>query len=635
MGGLKPQLVIKDDGTNLEKIRSLPARRWSSQAEAWFCPYVKEVYDDLLDKGFPVNHIPRPSVSGYRVDAALGRFQLYTLGRPADVQAAKSLPGHRTFSSGLEAWLVTPNRSVVEYIRSRFPQAEWSQAANDLALTTQRAPVPQVVKPSIPTQDDFKFYSKPYDHQREAFYLSRDRPYFGLLMEQGTGKSKVTIDTAAWLYGQGKITGLLIVTMNAGKENWADEELTAHLDPSIPRDVHVWSAYYKQKAEDWVYKAPGKSRPLRVLVMNAEAIGTPVGEEVAKLFLSKHTCLFVVDESTMFKSISAKRTRALLRLGNRAPYRRILTGTPLHRGVLGLFPQMKFLSEGILGHSNQFSFRNHYCIMGGWNNKQIIGYANLEELTERIAPHTFRVLKKDCLDLPDKVYEKWAVDMSPNQKQIYDSLKQDLLAEWAGEKITVTHVLTQLTLLQRVTGGFFPYEHDVNGELHRDVKLIEPTTPKLEQLKHIIEEFVPPDGKVIIWARFVAELQWIALTLREIYGDDSVVEYHGKISKDQKLTNRRIFQASGGPRFFAGQAQSAGRVLTLTSANTVIYYSNDFDLENRDQSEDRAHRISQVNKVTYHDLVVRKTLDPYVLTKLRNKLSLSNTVLKDPPRNWI
>tara|TARA_R100001591_G_C4338294_1_gene179986 strand:+ start:28 stop:822 length:795 start_codon:yes stop_codon:yes gene_type:complete len=252
--------------------------------------------------------------------------------------------------------------------------------------------------------------------------------------------------------------------------------------------------------------------------------------------------------------------------------------------------------------------------MGGFENRQIVSYQNVDELTRNIEGHSFRVLKKDCLDLPSKIYQRYPVELSVKQRKVYDKLKKDFVTELGNAKIKAPEAITRLLRLQQIVCGWFPSDDDI-------IK-IEDNNPRLSALLDILSEI---DSKVIIWARFRADIMAIEHAL-----GDLAVAYHGNVSNDAREVAVDRFQNDPKIKYFIGQPQSGGIGLTLTAADYAIYYSNSFDLETRLQSEDRCHRIGTKNNVTYIDIESPKTIDTKIIKALRDKKKLADIVTKDP-----
>lgn len=650
--------VIKNDGkTELALIRGLPGRKWNDAVtQAWTVPYCTESWDALVRaKLVTPSNRPDDLRSAYQITLVDNFFYLKTLGTTDDLIKCKRIPEHRSFNVAQQAWYCKPTQPNVAYLRKNFPQLVWDGTAEHMAdaVSLRNAHPDETAKAAAVVArqavyaaadgeiTDYSFFTPGYAHQLMAFKLSRLLTEFALFMEQGTGKGWIIVNTAAYLFQQGKITALLVVCPNAMKEPWV-EEFQKHLHPDFPLDVFMWEAKTRHKAEQWIMAVPPGERKLRVLIMNFDALSGDIGGNVAKLFLSHHVCLFEVDESSKIKSPTAQRTKRIVSLGKLAPYRRIMSGTPITQGPLDLFSQLKFLNHRILGFTSFYSYRNRYAVLGGWQGKMVIGYQYLDELKAKVDAYSYRVLKKDCLDLPPKVYEKRVIELTPEQRTIYDRLDQEMAAETVMEdgriaSSVVMLVITKIMRMQQVIGGFLTV--DANEEL--DLPQSKPMpivggNPKLDALMDIIEE-AGEKQKVIIWARFRPELHLIAVTLRAKYGNESVVEFHGGIKDAERQDGRREFQSEGSAaRFLVGQPMSGGIGTTFTAASLMVYFSNDYSLEYRLQSEDRFHRIGQTaDKCTIIDIVAKRTWDQKIVSGLRNKKSLADIITGDPTLAWV
>jgi len=499
---------------------------------------------------------------------------------------------------------------------------------------------------------DYKFKTKPFDHQSKAFFESREKTAFALLMEQGTGKTKVILDNVCYLYANGKVDGLLVIAPNGVNRNWILNECPAHIPDYIDYKA-AWYVSSPSKKEEKAISNTLGHLGLKIIAMNIEALATVKGVNFAKNFLLSYRTMLVIDESTTIKNHKAIRTKNLLKIGVQAKYRRIMTGTPVTQGPLDLFTQFTFLDPYILHTHSYYAFRNRYAILreirtNGRSFMTVVGYTNIDELTKIIAPHSFRVTKKECLDLPDKLYSKRYVTLSENQKRLYTQLKKEIVAEFNGMVMTTPLALTKLLRLQQIIGGFFvpdqqlvledADEESIQGTLGFENRKVKPepidaVNPRIESLSQLLEE---TDGKVIIWARFRSEIKSICERIRSNFEGKSCVEYHGGIDNATRSDNVRRFQEDPECRFFVGNVQAGGKGLNLHAASTVIYYSNDFSLENRLQSEDRAHRIGQQNNVTYIDMIAEGTMDVKVVDVLRNKKSIADLITGDERvENWL
>ncbi len=495
--------------------------------------------------------------------------------------------------------------------------------------------------------DGFLFRTKPYAHQLATLKSARDAEVFPFLHEQGTGKSFVVVAETGDLWGRGRIDAVVIVAPNGVHRQWVTKQYEEHC--AVPWRGGVWrSAGRLGDRKRWEATWDPKFVGLRVFSFNVEAFSRTGGRAAKELrrILNAMRVYLAVDESSWIKSPGARRTRTLCTQGKHAAYRRILTGTPITNNPLDLYAQFRFLDWSVLGWDTFAGFKSHYAEWEkrrtsrnrqGWY-EELIGYKNQAELVSRVLGRFpgCRVLKKDCLDLPPKVYETRPVELTREQRRLYDALAEDGIARlsadpsqggahvpsdrtealWAllVDEEGVVRGRNQLVLLmrlQQIVGGFVTDESELTREVPGG-------NPKLEALVALVGEL---DGKAIIWARFRPEIAAIAFRLQaEGY---RVVEYHGGVGTDERTEAVDAFQNDPGVRFFVGQPRSGGLGLTLTAARTVVYYSQDFSYEGRAQSEDRAHRIGQTRSVLYVTLCAEDTVDERVADALAEKREMA------------
>jgi len=345
-------------------------------------------------------------------------------------------------------------------------------------------------------------------------------------------------------------------------------------------------------------------------------------------FVGDSTFLLAVDESTTIKNPKAKRTKSLVRLGTTAAYKRILTGSPVTKSPLDLYAQCGFMDKKLLGHDSYYSFQGRYAItrtqrMGSHSFQQVVGYRNLEELSDKLRTFSYRVTKEEALDLPEKIYTTRQVGLTDQQLDYYASIKSAAIAILEdGELVTAPAAMTQLLRLQQVLCGHVMTD---------DGELVEVPTKRLAALEECIDEM---DGKVIIWSRFRYDIKKIEAALKKTHGPSSTVSYFGDTTDDARQEAIKSFQF-GDARFFVANPQTAGFGLTLTAATNVIYYANDFNLETRVQSEDRAHRIGQHHPVLYVDLMTKNTVDEHIVKTLQSKIELSAQTLGEQVKKWL
>lgn len=479
---------------------------------------------------------------------------------------------------------------------------------------------------------NYNFKTTPYEHQHTALSKAGHKPGYGFLMEMGTGKSKCLIDNIGQLHLAGLVNFALIIAPKGVYRNWISKEIPEHLSDDVYHRVIRWSASpnKRQQAEMASVKEPFAG--LTIFVMNVEAFSTLKGQQAGAWFaktFGRHG-LIGIDEATTIKNHSAKRSKALVRIAAGFAFRRILTGSPVTKSPLDIYSQFEFLGPGTLGFDSFYAFQARYAVlqrrkMGKTSFNQVVGYRNLDELTERIDHYAYRVLKKDCLDLPEKVYTARYVSMTEEQARMYEQIRKLAFTQLEnGELVTANQIITQLLRLQQVLSGHLKTD---------DGNLVTFKSGRMEALLDLLEEH---DGSAIIWSRFRHDIQEITKALQQRYGAESAAAYYGDTSSDERNRIVRDFQDPTHPlRYFVGNPSTGGYGLTLTQANLVVYYANSFDLEHRLQSEDRAHRIGQRSNVTYVDLITEGTIDEKIVEALRTKIEIGAKVLGEEAREWL
>lgn len=472
-------------------------------------------------------------------------------------------------------------------------------------------------------------------HQLQELEVSKDLPIRAILWEQGTGKTKLAIDTAAHLFRTGKITGLFVLAPNGVHSNWILDEIPTHMPDDARALARAYSTdrsatkAHKAAMEEVVTYAGG----LAVLTMSYHAFRTLRGRQTAERFLRERRCLYVLDESQRIKTPGTKRTISVVCTGRRALYKRILTGTPITNKPFDIYSQLKFLSEDFWKRHGFSSYEAFKTFFGIWveriNNStggrflQVTSFQNLETLAEILSTVSSRVLKDQVLDLPPKVYQKRYFELSAAQAAAYKAIRTEFIAELdSGAFVTATLMVTRLLRFQQIACGYLP--EDGTGKLIRF-----PENPRLDLLCEVVEDL---EGSAIIFARFKADIDQIIERLDA--AGHSHVRYDGRVGEEERVEARRSFQA-GQARFFVANPAAAATGLTLHRAQTVIYYSNSFDLEHRIQSEDRAHRMGQTKTVTYIDLMGQGTIDHKLVSSLRQKISTASLITRDKIRAWI
>lgn len=501
---------------------------------------------------------------------------------------------------------------------------------------------------------EYVYKTEPYDHQRAVFERTRDRAEIALYLEMGTGKSKITIDTAGWQHETGVIDGLLIIAPAGVHRNWVDVEIPRHLPDRIERFCVTWrSGKMESKSTKANLADLLTFDGLSVLSMNVEAIITKIGRSYVERFLARRRVLAVIDESIIIKTPGASRTKVAITLGKRARTRRICSGAPITQGPLDLYAQFQFLRPGILGFTSFLAFKHTFAEWDeGFNGRTgrtyqtLKCYRNQDQLLALCAPYTERITKDECLDLPPKVYERRPFAMTADQRSLYEKLREEYVAELSSmESVTVAHALTRILRLQQVASGYWPERHEGSicaacggvgcescddlgmGVTLLPMRRLTTTNPRIDALRDLLEE-LPVERQVICWCRFRFDVEEVLAA----FGADAV-RYDGATGEDERATSIAKFMA-GEARLFVGTPRAGGRGLTLTAASVVVFYSHDFSYEIRAQAEDRAHRIGQTRSVTYVDLIAEDTVDERLLEVVAAKRDLAALFDRDP-RSWL
>ena len=477
----------------------------------------------------------------------------------------------------------------------------------------------------ITTPANFEFHTKPFSHQELEFERSKTLKHYAIFWEMGCGKSKTIIDTIAYLWWTKEIDGVILVGDKGNYRNWHGE-IAVHLHPSIKRRVaHYSSSASRLELQKIKSLLVPQNDVLDFLLINVEAFSGNNASVLCQRFFNGHYVFMCVDEATSIKNPKAMRTKNVIAAGRRADYRRILTGTPVVQGPLDLYSMCEFLEKGLLGFPTYTSFKCHYCIQQrislGPNRPsfdKVVGYRNLNDLTVSIEPFSSRITKDQCLDLPDKIYQTYDVELTPEQQTAYNTLKETAVVQLKQGLLTSTSVLTTLNKLQQIVCGHVKLD---NGQC------VDIPNNRLDDLQTILET-IGDEHKVIIWCAFQRDVELVVERIRSWKKiNHVVVDYYGKTPESIRQTNLDAFTREPLCQYFVGTASTGGKGITLTCATYVIYYSNSYSLEDRLQSEDRAHRIGQTKNVTYIDLVTRGTTDEKVIDALKRKEDLAHQVL--------
>ena len=477
---------------------------------------------------------------------------------------------------------------------------------------------------------NYKFKTKPYEHQLDALKASWDKENYAYFMEMGTGKSKVLLDNAAILYDKGEINALLLIAPKGVYKNWYDSEIPTHLPDHVDKKIVLWKTSDKSIRQRKLLNTLFETgSDLRILIMNVESFSSGDGADFAYKFLSAHPkSMIAIDEATTIKTPTSNRTRKIVALRNMCKYRRILTGSPVTKSPLDLYSQCQFLDPWLLGHESYTTFKARYAEtrkiqVNGRQVEIITGYRHLQELSDKVVSFSKRILKEDCLDLPEKTYVKHYVELTDEQKRLYKQMKKEAIAFLNGKMQSTATVMTQFMRLHQITCGHFTADDGTIQDL---------PSSRLSELMSILENI---EGKTIIWSHYTHDVRRIIEEIKKVYGEDSVVDYFGETDTDARSSNIKKFQNDDKCRFFVGTTHTGGYGITLTAGSNMIYFSNGYDLEKRQQSEARIDRIGQTKKMTYIDIMAQDTIDERIVKALRKKVNIANAIMKEDYKEWI
>ena len=489
---------------------------------------------------------------------------------------------------------------------------------------------------------NYEYKTKPFEMQRRLFEETADAEFYGILWEQGCGKSKVAIDTAAYLYEQNKINGMLLVAPSGVERNWITDEIPKHLPNRIPFQEFLWKS--SKARRQWfqsAFTAFLQQKELTIFCISYDGFMTDAGKKAVWKFLKSRNVLYVLDESDDIRTPKAKRSRSVVASGKYAKFRRILTGTPADK-PFDLYTQLKFLDPSVwsrMGIRTFQVFKHHFAI---WDtHTKMLGtrtqefetlreYKNLMDLTDALKTLSSRLLKTDIHDLPNKLYTKRYFELTAKQREYYDKLKNELEIELEdGRIVDGTFALTWLLRLQQITCGYMVTDNE-----EEPVQLCDETNPRLEQTVALLNKV---QHQTIVWCRFRYDINQLMLAL-----GDRACRYDGLLSDDE-CENSKLQFNSGGKQFFVGNPAKGGRGLTLNAAKTTVYYSNSFRFRDRVQSEDRNHRVGQHGAahgehgfgVLYVDMQAVDTVDQHIIDNLRGKFDIAGKLTGDCLKQWI
>lgn len=549
----------------------------------------------------------------------------------ADV--AREFPSRR-FEPKTKTWrlpLVKSNIAHLAEVRRKYefditPDAQAAiEDYEKLTAAPKKVPFPQHVYDFTKSKTGFK----PMAHQVGMLDTSWGLKASAWFAKMGTGKTFATIHLAFARWIAGEIDAVVIICPSTLRSVWRKEFAKFATGPYEFRSHEQRSTWYDEYCRD-----TPRDR-LQVLAVSVEGLGISAGlyDSVCQFYAQGKRIFTVCDESSRIKNPDAKRTERTIELGKVSDYKLILNGTPIALGIQDLWSQYEFLDPNIIGMGDYWAFKTRYIVKGGYENKQIVGYQNVDELMAMVAPYT-AVVGKEVLDLPPKVMTERFIEITPEQKKLLRLIAKGSSPDPDAPYIKAENVLEKVLRARQVVGGWLPKGKitmsEVDGEMFETVttELIPlEKNPKLDGLLELIDDNF--DGsKFIIWSTFVHEIEAIRDTLTKKYGAAAVECYYGGTAMEDRSRIEDRYCNDPKMRFFIGHPTAAGLGLTLISGenDVMVYYSGTNAYIDRAQSEDRAHRIGQKNTVTIVDMIAEKTIDEVIVASIHGKMDVETFV---------
>jgi len=543
----------------------------------------------------------------------IDRLELYFKYHLDTIEQVKQEFSGRKWDGSKKCWTIPFSDDNLDKVKGLFLNVKYSdelirflkQRKKENPLTLEK--INQIEDIII---DDFEFITNPYKFQKISFQYARINDCSGMLLDMGLGKTKITIDVIRYRLIKELIDKVLIIVPNNLIDNWLDE-FTIH--SNIKENViGILNKRNKNERIKELYN-PKKF----IFLLNYEGL-LVLKEELKKI----NWDMIVCDESTNIKNYKAKRTKILTKFSNKAKYRMILTGTPTGNSVIDLFGQFLFLDRKIFGDS-YYAFRNTYCIMGGFKEKQIVGVKNYDKLITNLSKRCIRFNKEDCLDLPPRIFVKRKIDMSKEQSELSLQVINDSIVMMEDEIITTTReAMKQSIKLSQINGGF------IRGDDGIDVYL-KTLSPKVDETINIIDE--SGSIRIIIWCAFVTEVLILQKVLGNKYGYENVFAIFGEVDrKDRKELYLGFKTPSDNIKILIMTIDLGAWGLNLQVADLMIYYSCSYKYLLRTQSLERNYRTGQVaDKVTVIDLMINDSIDEHVYKAIEAGKDLEKTI-NDP-----
>ena len=525
-----------------------------------------------------------------------------------DREKAKRL--HGRWHKGTKTWRLPARPEVLEALENSFPLLLIPDEVRAAVEEVRRAEEAVAeLKEAEDAEVDVPTRLPLYAHQRRMVAMALTLPSMAWFAEMGTGKTPAAVAVAGERFRRGEIQACLVVAPKSVLPVWEREFRTF---AAFPYQVKVLEGSIAEREQQLA--GPWPDGALRVAVVNYEA--TWRMEQALARFAKGG--LIIADESHRIKTPGAQQSKAMGRLGQMASYRLLLTGTPVTQNPLDIWSQYRFLDPSIFGRSF-YAFRNRYAIMGGYQNYQVVGFKNLDELVEKAHKIAFRITRAECLDLPPEIVQHVPVSLGRKASTVYQEIEEAAIARLSSDAtVSAANILTELLRLQQVAGGWVTTD---------DGRTVQVGTEKLDALMDLLEDLLAHEQrKVIVFCRFVPEIRAIldacqkaGIAAEGLFGE----------TRDRGELVRR-FQEEAEPRVMVIQIQTGGLGITLHRADTAIFYSTGWSLADYEQAKARIQRAGQTaEKVQYFHLIAKDTVDERIMQALAEKRDLSRMVVDD------
>lgn len=458
---------------------------------------------------------------------------------------------------------------------------------------------------------DYTFKTTPFQHQIEGFNYGLAHNKFLLGDEQGLGKTKQAIDIAVSRKSQFKHT-LIVCGVNGLKWNWLNE-IGIHSNEK----GHIIGSFINAKGEMEVGSVKDRLKDLNLiadeksiyskyyfLITNIETLrDDAISKKLEEMCSNGTIGMVIIDEIHKCKNAQSQQGKAIHRL--KSYYKMALTGTPLMNQPLDLYNVLKWLD---VEHHSFYQFRNRYCVMGGYGGYEVVGYKNLAELKQELDSVMLRRLKCDVFDLPEKVHTTEYVEMAAKQTLLYKQVRDEIRADI--DKIKVSpNPLAQLIRLRQATGW--------TGILSSSIA----ESAKMDRMVELVEDATAEGGKVIIFSNW-EEITKIARAKLKAYNPAYIT---GTVKDRQHEVEK--FQHDDKCKVIIGTIGAMGTGLTLTAGQTVIFLDEPWNKANKDQAEDRAHRIGTTGTVNIITIVCKDTIDERIREIVEEKGEMADMLV--------